>query len=97
MFDTQTQRKIRTNYTLRTALELIEKIGGNTYIVGGAVRDLLMGNIDEIHDIDIATNVSMEVLCNQFETHDIGKNKDFGIVVIRYGGIDFEVAHFRSD
>lgn len=37
-----------------------------------------------IKDVDIATNVSVEDICKKFKTHDIGKNKDFGIVVVQW-------------
>jgi tRNA nucleotidyltransferase/poly(A) polymerase len=32
-----------------------------------------------------------------FKTYDIGKSKDFGIVVVKEGGFSFEVAQFRND
>lgn len=69
---------------------------GEAYIVGGTVRDLVIGNY-HIHDVDIATNINMEVVESLFPTHDIGRNKDFGIVVINYKGMSIEVAQFRSD
>jgi tRNA nucleotidyltransferase (CCA-adding enzyme) len=64
-------------------------------IVGGAVRDQFTHR--ECHDIDLATNAPIEVLEHVFETHDIGKSKDFGIVVIVFEGDAFEVAQFRVD
>lgn len=77
------------------AISLMKEIGGETYIVGGAVRDLVLGLNPQ--DIDLATNVDIEDICARFKTHDIGKNKDFGIVVVEYKGSEFEVAHFRAD
>lgn len=68
---------------------------GDAYIVGGAVRDIVMGNTPD--DFDIATNVPMEVTESLFPTYGIGKNKDFGIVVIKHNGFDFEVSNFRTD
>lgn len=84
---------------LKVGVEVLEKLSryGDAYIVGGSVRDIIRGAEDNIKDIDIATNVPMEVTEKLFKTHDIGKNKDFGIVVIEYKGFDFEVANFRSD
>jgi tRNA nucleotidyltransferase (CCA-adding enzyme) len=32
-----------------------------------------------------------------FKTYNIGQSKDFGIVVVKHGGGDFEVAQFRQD
>lgn len=64
-------------------------------IVGGVVRDIIMGN--DIHDVDIATNVSMDKIENNFKTIDIGKNKIFGILIVQYKEFNFEVAHYRSE
>jgi tRNA nucleotidyltransferase/poly(A) polymerase len=82
---------------LRAAVEVLAVLSehGKAYIVGGAVRDIILGN--EPHDVDIATNVPMEKIEELFKAHDIGKNKTFGIVVIEHRGYQFEVAQFRSD
>jgi tRNA nucleotidyltransferase (CCA-adding enzyme) len=66
-----------------------------TYIVGGAVRDIIMGYIP--NDFDIATNVPCSIIDQKFETFDIGKNKDFGISVVIFEGETREVANFRKD
>lgn len=73
----------------------IEALGGEALIVGGVVRDILLGQ--SISDVDIATNVPLEALEAQFSTHDIGRSKDFGIVTVRFQDLDFEVANFRSE
>ncbi|RKY69498.1 MAG: CCA tRNA nucleotidyltransferase, partial [Candidatus Latescibacterota bacterium] len=52
------------------------------YIVGGAVRDYIMGR--DCADIDIVTDVPMCLIEEHFDTHDIGSNKDFGIVVVEF-------------
>lgn len=66
------------------------------YIVGGTIRDIITGN-KEPDDIDIATNVPVDILEKHFETHDIGKNKEFGIIVVNQDGENFEIANFRAD
>lgn len=66
-----------------------------TYIVGGAVRDIIMGYIP--NDFDVATNVPCSVIDQKFQTFDIGKNKDFGISVVIFEGETREVANFRTD
>lgn len=86
--------------SLQNARELLiqfEKIEPNSenYIVGGAVRDLLLGH--EPHDIDIATNIDIKKLEKYFKSNDIGKSKDFGIITIQYKGDNFEVANFRQE
>ena len=85
------------NAMMNSAMEVIKILSahGDAYIVGGAVRDLVMGK--EPDDIDIATNVPMEVTESLFTTYNIGKNKDFGIVVIKHGMFDFEISNFRMD
>lgn len=77
--------------------EEILKLSPNSEVilVGGCVRDILLDQ--PLHDVDIATNVSIELIEKNFSTIDIGKNKDFGIVVVEYGDYRFEVAHYRSD
>lgn len=82
---------------IRKGLEILKILSdyGESYIVGGAVRDKLLGI--EPKDIDISTNVPMEKIESLFETHDIGKNKDFGVIVIKYKGFNFEIAQFREE
>lgn len=76
-------------------LKNIEKNGYTAYIVGGAVRDIILGN--DPHDIDIATNCPIEKLEKMYKIHDIGKSKDFGIVVVNQDGFTYEIAQYRSD
>ena len=93
------QSYIRRNKELKSAVSIlykIEKRKYKAYIVGGSVRDIILGNLKP-HDVDIATNMPMEELSKLFKTFDIGKSKDFGIVVVKEGGSNFEVAQFRTD
>jgi len=76
-------------------LKQIESLGGQSYIVGGAARDIMMGS--KIKDIDIATNVPMETLKSKFKWNAIGQSQDFGIIMIHFDGAEFEVASFRSE
>ncbi len=76
-------------------LRKINKKGYDAFIVGGAVRDLILG--DKPHDIDISTNMPMDELSKMFKTYDIGQSKNFGIVTINQGGFQFEIAQFRGD
>ncbi len=83
---------------LKASIDIMKKLQkhGDIYIVGGAVRDIISGE-KEPDDIDLATNVPMNIIEDNFETFDIGKNKDFGIVVVKHQGFDFEIAQFRKD
>lgn len=93
-----TLKIINSNPLLKSAMEIVQTLSkyGQALIVGGAVRDILMGK-SNVHDVDIATNVPMDTIERLYPSHDIGKNKDFGIVVVRKDGYDFEIAQFRSE
>jgi len=84
----------------KTGLRLIEDIeksfkGSRALIVGGAVRDQLLGK--PIHDVDVATNVDIDLIAEKYESVDIGKSKEFGIVLVEFEGKHFEVAQFRQE
>lgn len=92
------QKEIKENINFKVGREILvalEEKGFKAFFVGGCVRDLIL-NI-EPNDIDISTNAPIELVEELFETHNIGKSKDFGIVVVNLKGIDFEVAQFRVD
>ena len=77
-------------------IDTLEDSGYEAYIVGGSVRDILIGR--EPHDYDINTNAlpeeTIEVF-KEYKTLEIGKK--FGtIVVVQNEGI-VEVTTFRSD
>ena len=67
----------------------------DTVIVGGCVRDYLLGK--EWDDIDIATNVNLSDICDHFDTINIGSSEDFGVLCVKYNDYIFDVASFRSD
>ena len=92
------KKYIQNNKMLSSAVKIIQKInkkGYKAFIVGGTVRDVILGQ--EPHDVDIATNMSINEISNLWKTYDIGKSKDFGIVVIKEGGYNFEISQFRND
>ncbi len=82
-------------FEAKKVLDTIARLGYEAVIVGGAVRDLVMGNVP--NDIDIATNMDINFLSKIYDCHDIGKSKDFGLIVIRSGDFLFEVAQYRTD
>src|ERR1039458_6154677 len=73
-------------------VELLQKAGHQSYLVGGCVRDLLAGIVPK--DFDIATfarpNQVKRLVPNAYV---IGKR--FRLVLVREGGEQFEVATFR--
>lgn len=73
----------------------LQKNGFETYIAGGAVRDLYLGNV--AHDIDIATAAKPEEVKKLFPT-SYGRGKAFGVVAVKPSkDLEFEVATFRID
>lgn len=73
--------------------EIIDK-GHKAYVVGGAVRDLILNK--EPKDFDIITSAPLNELNSLGKTFDIGKQKDFDIVNLKYGEFTFEVAHYNG-
>ena len=93
------KKYVNSNKELAAAVKIMNQInkkGYKSYIVGGAVRDIILGDLKP-HDIDIATNMPIEEINKIYKTYDIGKSKDFGIIVVKQNGFDFEVAQFRND
>lgn len=68
--------------------------GFRTYFAGGAVRDLLLKRSFE--EIDIATAAPPGVVEELFPK-TIGVGREFGVVVSVVGGINYEIATFRSE
>jgi poly(A) polymerase len=72
----------------------LHKAGHEAYLVGGFVRDWLLGL--EPGDYDIATSAHPEHVQALFpETRAVGAH--FGVVLVRHGGYTHEVATFRTD
>ena len=80
-------------------LTALEDAGFEAYVVGGAVRDLLMGK--EPHDYDITTSARPEdirAVAEKEGWHTVEIHGEaFGIVVVVVGGQTFEVATFRGE
>jgi putative nucleotidyltransferase with HDIG domain len=78
------------------AMRLVAQLGKDSYIVGGAVRDIVMDL--EPNDIDIATARTIEsIVESDLHTFDIGQSQDFGIVGVSFQDEVYEVAQFRKD
>jgi len=74
-------------------LKKIESYGYEAYIIGGAVRDYLLGVCT--NDYDITTNMPLEMLSSKFNVIDNGS--DYASVTIVSGDETFEITHFRRD
>jgi poly(A) polymerase len=84
-----------------TARELAEKIcaklresGHQAYLVGGCVRDLLLGR--EPADFDVATDARPERVQRLFPD-SVAVGAQFGVILVVEDSLQVEVATFRSD
>lgn len=88
--------KINIPVYVENILNKLEKKGFSAYIVGGCVRDTVIGR--EPFDYDITTDALPEEILEifkEYQTIEVGKK--FGtIVVVQYDGI-VEVTTFRTD
>lgn len=81
---------------INTILNKLEEAGHKSYIVGGSVRDLILGKTP--HDYDITTSAvpdEIQRIFNDFKTLLIGKQ--FGTVVVVQGENNAEVTTFRFE
>ena len=82
----------------QAATEIVRTLrqkGHSAYLVGGCVRDLLLGK--EPADYDVATSAIPDQVQQYFsQTYPVGAK--FGVILVQIGDKDFvEVATFRSD
>jgi len=82
----------------QAATEIVRTLrrkGHSAYLVGGCVRDLLLGK--EPIDYDVATAATPDQVQHYFsQTYPVGAQ--FGVILVEIGEKDFvEVATFRSD
>ncbi len=75
-------------------LTLIEEAGFKAYIVGGFVRDHLLGI--NSHDVDITTNATPQNIKEIFENACL-PNDDYGSVTVLYKNIHFEITTYRKE
>ena len=77
-----------------TVVAKLRKSGQQAYLVGGCVRDLLLGCRPK--DFDIATDAPPARILELFpNSGQVGAH--FGVVLVRDAGAQVEVATFRSD
>jgi tRNA nucleotidyltransferase/poly(A) polymerase len=72
----------------------LQQSGHQAYLVGGCVRDLLLGR--EPADYDVATDARPELVTQLFP-EAIAVGAQFGVVFVPHDGIKVEVATFRAD
>lgn len=80
--------------TLFSLGEVFSRNGFQSFLVGGAVRDILMGR--KVHDFDIATDALPKDVIRIFK-RVIPTGIEHGTVTIKYRHNDFETTTFRTE
>ncbi len=75
-------------------IQTLEASGHRALLAGGCVRDALLGV--QPKDWDIATDAAPEAVQGRFEK-TVAVGAQFGVVRVRVGDQEFEVAQFRED
>lgn len=79
---------------VRHVLRILKNNGFHAFLVGGSVRNLIVGI--EPEDFDIATNARPPQIESQFDrTEAVGKA--FGTILVMYEGMHVDVTTFRTD
>jgi putative nucleotidyltransferase with HDIG domain len=78
----------------RSIVSRLRAAGHDAYLVGGCVRDLLLGRKPK--DFDVATDARPDRVSELFE-HSEQVGAHFGVVLVRDNTAQVEVATFRSD
>jgi poly(A) polymerase len=78
----------------RSVVTILRERGFKAYLVGGSVRDLLLGR--EPKDYDVATNAPPDQVLRLFpDSKQVGAH--FGVMLVVRDGDEVEVATFRSE
>ncbi|QYR67944.1 CCA tRNA nucleotidyltransferase [Fusobacterium animalis] len=90
--------KISINNFSEVEIKILNKLNeyGKGYIVGGAIRDILLGLKPK--DVDFTTNLpygTLKTLFSEYTQKETGKF--FGVLRIKINDIDYEIAKFRED
>ncbi|HTY87845.1 MAG TPA: CCA tRNA nucleotidyltransferase [Candidatus Acidoferrum sp.] len=75
-------------------MQRLQSAGHSAFWVGGCVRDFLLKK--EPQDYDIATSARPEQIEKMF-SRTIAVGRKFGVMIVRQGGHQFQVATFRAE
>ena len=84
---------------LKELMRLLSSSGKECYIVGGAVRDLLLG-YKKFKDIDLTTSLSVEQLKQIFDQNQIrfdDRALKYGCLTVRKKKRNYQITSFRKD
>jgi tRNA nucleotidyltransferase/poly(A) polymerase len=90
--------KIALPEEIRTLHTAFKNAGKKLYLVGGAVRDAVIGK--QPKDFDVATDTQPEEvvkLLNVAGIHNFPKGESFGVISAVINGHEFEIATFREE
>lgn len=90
----RTERPILLPPEVREVIQALDDEGYVAYVVGGCVRDFLLGRT--LKDYDLATNATPDEVCALFPDA-ITVGKAFGVVKVAREGRLIEIATFRRD
>jgi len=86
----------KVNVNAKQIIVRLGRAGHKTYLVGGCVRDMIMGK--QPKDWDIVTSATPEQIkeiCSDMRPLTVGES--FGIVILIFNGEQFDVATMRTD
>lgn len=96
------EERIKSNMPIpkevKQLYDLFKKNGYELYVVGGAVRDTLLGN--PIKDYDLATDALpnvVETMLQKVGIKTIGTGAAFGVINAYIDDEEYEIATFRAD
>jgi len=82
--------------SVMSVIDRLNEAGFAAYVVGGCVRDSLLGR--EPPDWDIASSAAPEQVIDVFGKENVVPTGiKFGTVTVLHGGMDFQITTFRAD
>jgi poly(A) polymerase len=87
-------RNVTPRELANSICEVLQRNGHQALLVGGCVRDLLLGR--EAADYDVTTDATPEQVMALFP-ESIAVGAQFGVILVPREGVKVEVATFRSD
>ena len=81
---------------VKFVLSTLENYGYEAFVVGGCVRDYLLGLSPS--DWDICTNAHPDSVCEVFKNHNVIKSGiSHGTITLIYNKKPYEITTYRSD
>lgn len=81
---------------VRKCIRKLEHAGYTAYVVGGCVRDALMGT--QPHDYDLCTSATPDEICQVFEGCKLIRNGEkHGTIGVILGGKVYEITTYRTE